>query len=89
MKDTKIVNLVPILNNKEENEGKEPEYYDIVKMLRQEADRIEQDKDTEYTGAVFVIESEDTIQLFGWGPEINKTSDAYFLVTRASQILLD
>lgn len=60
---------------------------DIVKMLRQMADGIENGEQGVCLGAVFILNTEDDVIMFGWGEDIRTNRDIAYLVGVADKAL--
>lgn len=60
---------------------------DIPLMLRKMADDIEEGVYGESEGSVFVLLAEEDVHIFGWGEEVQSTTDAFYYLIKASELL--
>ena len=61
----------------------------IVLMLRQMADEIERGEKGVCRSAGFVLDTEDSMEVFGWGTGIRTTNDMVALLAVAQHSLID
>lgn len=76
-----LVLLKPVVKEK-------PPADDIVRMLREMADRIEADEYGHASGGVFVLSTEESILLFGWGEDCQNDRDTVYYLEAAKALLL-
>lgn len=84
-------NVFTLINSGEgsqEDEGVPAD--DVVLMLREQADKIEAGEYGVVSGSVFVFHNEDgELAVFGWGKDVQKVSDAYYILSLARSTIID
>lgn len=61
----------------------------IVLMLRQMADEIERGDKGVCNSAAFILDTDDSLEVYGWGTEIKSTNDMVAMLAVAQQSLID